>query len=929
MLPILRTAHRASASTTILLVLSWTVWAEFAWGQSPPPVQTAGSDRTASIRSPESATTARAAFTEALRLIDAKEHQEAEAWLTRARTLLTPQDGPRLRAGVHRGLGMVAAARGEYARARAEHGQALALFTEAGDVLYAAYSHEAMGTTAFHLNDRDAARREWRSALSAFEQAGADEGQASALYNLLFVVSRGDPEHERLLERGLTLARRTKALDLEGQLRHIQADDAFERGRYGDAWQALVEAIALLERVGPGGEGKLALALTSLGRLYRAHGHYAVALGPYQRALAIQERLGDIRGTIQTLNAIGVTYGYLHDRSAEEDHKRRALDFARRTDSARIISFQTFMLATAIVKRDPQQGVLMMESVAGAVGNDEDALYQSLAYGYRQLGRFDDAVQAADRAIAAAERDHRTEFLFQALAVRAAALDRLGRPGDALADARSALDVIDRLRSELVATDFMKRGFADQHQALFTHVIDLLERRGDHAAAFAVAERGRARAFADLVATRSAPVDGLDQAAGEGSARNDAVVAMLELVLRSNGADARTAASPVSKPVLPSTATTTPLSAGDVVRLARRMGSTVLSYWVAPQVTYIWRLEQDGTVDGTRVEIDSIRLEALARALARLRPERPGESPSRQLYDLLVRPMRSRLPTTPGALLTVLGHGPVLLVSFAALRDANGRYLIEDFALHYAPAGSILDLVSRRPNGRAGSRRYLLVADPGQGSTAEGSLRALPGARQEVLRVAGQLPASSVLVLAGTHATEAAVRRSIPDYTVLHFATHGVMDEERPLETFLALHEPRARRPRAPSPLDDGRLTASEVYALRINAEFVILSACRGGGGRVSADGLFGLVRAFIAAGSPSVMASIWDVADETAARLLPGMYRRLVSGVQPGAALRLAQLELLENLRRGRMTVQTARGPRTLGEHPALWAGFVLVGQP
>ena len=93
---------------------------------------------------------------------------------------------------------------------------------------------------------------------------------------------------------------------------------------------------------------------------------------------------------------------------------------------------------------------------------------------------------------------------------------------------------------------------------------------------------------------------------------------------------------------------------------------------------------------------------------------------------------------------------------------------------------------------------------------------------------------------------------------MLHFATHAIVSDDEPLSSFLAL---------AASGDDDGPLTAQEIYALHLDADLVVLSACRSGGGRVTGDGIATFARAFIYAGTPSIVASVWDVADEPTSR--------------------------------------------------------------
>jgi CHAT domain-containing protein len=109
----------------------------------------------------------------------------------------------------------------------------------------------------------------------------------------------------------------------------------------------------------------------------------------------------------------------------------------------------------------------------------------------------------------------------------------------------------------------------------------------------------------------------------------------------------------------------------------------------------------------------------------------------------------------------------------------------------------------------------------------------------------------------------------------------------------------------------------------------VMLSACRSASGSVSADGVLGLTRAFFYAGAASVVASVWDVPDDLAPDLVADFYGHYRLSGQKDRSLRTAQLRLLAKLRAGGVQISTPAGPVVLREHPALWAGFVLLGEP
>jgi len=231
----------------------------------------------------------------------------------------------------------------------------------------------------------------------------------------------------------------------------------------------------------------------------------------------------------------------------------------------------------------------------------------------------------------------------------------------------------------------------------------------------------------------------------------------------------------------------------------------------------------------------------------------------RRLHDELLAPLRQWLPARDG-LITIVPHGALFRLSFAALTDRRGRYLIEDYQIAYAPSVAVLRLLHAR-GGREGPRSYLLVGNPTLPATLARSrgFASLPGAVREVEAIRRDVAPAATTVLRRTEASESSVRRVVADASVVHLATHAVTDDADPLESFLAL----AADGEAPD--RDGRLTAEDIYDLWLDADLVVLSACRSATGPVTGDGLLGLTRAFFASGTRSVVATLWDLPDEAA----------------------------------------------------------------
>jgi len=201
-------------------------------------------------------------------------------------------------------------------------------------------------------------------------------------------------------------------------------------------------------------------------------------------------------------------------------------------------------------------------------------------------------------------------------------------------------------------------------------------------------------------------------------------------------------------------------------------------------------------------------------------------------------------------------------------------------------------------------------------------LSPLPGTRDEVKAIASVLRIASGDIRLGSEATETAVKRTkLDQYRIVYFATHGLVAGE--IEEFTKTKAEPAlafTMPNNPTELDDGLLQASEIAQLKLNADWVVLSACNTAAeDKPGAEALSGLARAFFYAGARSLIVSHWAVDDRATAMLMVATFQTSSSDptLSHAQALQKSMLAMIEN------------PTSELFVHPRFWAPFVVVGEP
>ncbi|MEM9245312.1 MAG: CHAT domain-containing protein [Cyanobacteria bacterium P01_F01_bin.153] len=381
----------------------------------------------------------------------------------------------------------------------------------------------------------------------------------------------------------------------------------------------------------------------------------------------------------------------------------------------------------------------------------------------------------------------------------------------------------------------------------------------------------------------------------------------------------------------------------------------------------IWTVSPSGKVNFQKVDLRTQDIESLTKLVQSTQSAVtspfpiPNIAQLQQLYGLLIDPVAQYLPKDASDRVIFVLQGPLYLIPIAALQPSEGSYLIERHTIGTAPSVQALALAAELKKQRGnklegglviGNPELMPLVPVGRDRSPE-RLSSLPGAESEAEIIAKLLNADLLLT---AEATESRVRQTIQTQPILHFATHGLLNLDANLNEFglpvdtnartareggvvvspggvivgegvfingvdanIALAREGVVRPAVPGILalaadsaNDGLFKATEIAQLQLQAHMVVLSACDTGRGRVTGDGVVGLARSFMAAGIPTVVASLWKVPDNATRTLMVAFYQGLLDGQDKAQALRSAMLI-------------------TKKEHPGIrnWAAFTVLGTP
>jgi CHAT domain-containing protein/Tfp pilus assembly protein PilF len=822
------------------------------------------------------------------------------------------------------GMGNCYSRQGNHAQAIDHYQRSLKIAEGAGYRAGVGATLMNIGVTYARQGSYDEALDYYQRSLKIDEEAGDRIGTAITLINIGGIHKR----HGSYDEAFQYIQRALKMREDLGDKRGIAValndlgDVHAAQGLYGKAIRYFQRALTMREEIAD--KRGIAVTLSNIGGVYAKQGSYREAVTYYQNALRLKEEIGYKIGIARTLSDIGNTYGKQGSYTEAVEYHQRALKISEEINA---------------------------KAVMGEVLNNIGTIYLKL-HQYRR------AVKTLQQALSLGEETKVPQIIWEARHGLAGGYEKLANPTVALKYYTSAIEEIEKVRARARLEEGKAEFLASKFSA-YEDLIRLLYQlevenpgSGYGRQAFEYMERAKARALLEsLLEARldaSLHVDAGLKQKEKGIFHRIAVVQSklqkdvadserknlsdeldnLEEEHNTLKAEVRKANPRYAQLLYPE-----PLSLERIRSALVDKETALLEYLLGRDHAFVFLVTSGGLfIRNLEASQDLYeRIDDYIKLLSSGGSKQfTGAAAGRRLYRDLVAPIAEQIPVSVKRLIVIpdgrLHYLP--LESFLRETVSGPRYLIEAYRISYAPSATVLtDLLSKVTRPQTERKGEIIAfADPvykfaakaggdedmvAEETTASFSLDSgfslppLPFSSEEIKNIRRYAGGSSNFYQKERAREEAIKNSRLEDFTIIHFAVHGLLDDKVPARSALVLTLDD-------DPAEDGFLQAREVYNLKLAAELAVLSACQTGRGKlITGEGVLGLTRTFLYAGARSVVVSLWNINDQATARFMGYFYKHLSQGESKEEALRQAKLEMIHSGY----------------SHPRYWAAFVLIG--
>ena len=578
----------------------------------------------------------------------------------------------------------------------------------------------------------------------------------------------------------------------------------------------------------------------NLGAAYQSLNDYEKAIEFYQQSLTIAKEIGDKVSEAKSYNSLGVSYGCLGD-------YKKGIEFHE----------QSLSIAKEITDKE-----------------EEGRAYNNLGASYGRLGDYKKEIEFNQQSLSIAKEIGDKDLEQNTYASLGHSFEKRHDFRKAEECYESSIKVFEEMRFLLEKKDEWKITFRDQFK-MYNYLWRVQLKQGKTKEALLTAERGRAQALADLMesqygvkSTPSASKEHIERITNISSLISSPTTFFVEAFesvffwVRHKGQEWQFTEKKIN----------------DTLEcMTNKMYKQIVPQQIG--VLELARCE-DRSLDDPDDETVKDFSDRSANE-KELTWSQDGVDALRELYDVVIGPISHLIKDEQ---LIIVPDGSSFLIPYAAPLDQNSRYLSERLRIRLAPSLTSLSLLSECPEGRHSTSGALLVGDPWIETVRLKSREnrklkrfpQLPGAVKEI-KMIGQI--LNVEPLIGKNATKEQVLSRLNSVSLVHIAAHGSAKRgEILLSPNPGSSEPPEKK--------DFLLTMTDVLNAKLDAKLVVLSCCHSGRGKIKAEGVVGIARAFLGAGARSVIASLWAIDDEATLTFMEHFYKHLVKGQSASKSL-------------------------------------------
>jgi Uncharacterized protein conserved in bacteria len=855
------------------------------------------------------------------------------------------------------------------------YNQALDLYKEMGDERGEGEILGGLGLIYSNIKDYNTALPYYQEALKVREKVddkllmGNSLNSIGAIYYNLDNYNRAMPYFDKAealrIETGdLPGLGRTQTLKASSYL--SIGEELNNSGKYPEALENLEKALEINRSLNakPG----IGDALNQLGFVYANLGEYSTAVEKINEAASIMKQENDTTSLAGVYNHLGIVLQMSGRMEKASEYFNKSLKIYE--DHKDQINVEALLSNLGTLFFDTKDYVKAKDYLIKALQisreikdkEREANCLLNLGNAYTLLEMKDDAMLNYKAGLDIARLLDSPDLLWKLIAGMAENYERGKEYDKAIALNDSALEILEEMRGTLQSEE-QKTSFMARERFAFEYVINMLgnfyekdKTKGYDILAFQYAERSKSRAFLDLLAESLANVkEGVNS---DLLKKQDEVLVSLtqakqslEQELKTEQADQQKISklkgkvkvseedlSKINQEIRKTNPRYADLHYPEPVKLVEAQAlcpdknTVLLEYSVGDSSSCLWVITRSAhqlfKLPGRKAlqeQIESFRF-------ALLNPDQTNNDfftkGGYSLYKTLLQPAepyftkKSKLVMIPDGILNYLPF-EVLLTDNKGIGPGNFYsglpFLIKKYPISYGQSASVLkSLLSEQAGAKISdpdNKKLIAFGDPvyenendTSGATVK-SYKRLEYSGKEVENIASYFKKGNAEIYLRNDATEENVKREgeLKKFNYIHFATHGFIDEAKPDFSSLVLTKTNNSE-------EDGFLQATEIFNLNLNADLVVLSACQTGLGKlIRGEGMVGLTRAFMYAGTPTVLVSLWSVSDISTATLMGEFYKNLIKEkLGKTDALRKAQLSMLGNEKFA---------------HPFYWAPFVLIG--